>query len=323
MITHKKARDISGLSPERAEKYNNLTEKQKAEKSINGVFHDLRIQAVPKRKTAPSEKVLRGPDNNACIVLGNDRVEKLDTGYGGKGHTQCDAIDLVAGMGGYSPNEQEEMNPNFFVDAARIYISQKTDVDKNFGIGEFGKSEKKGTEEKTKDKKYIGKMGAKSAVAVKADNVRLIGRESIRLVTGTDEKNSQGGTVLAKSGIEIVAMNDTTTLQPLVLGDNLTEFLKKVCDNIDNVSRMLHGYMKYQMKFNEAISNHWHHSPFYASPTTPSEEVMTTGMQCTLEQVMNTELSVIKQATNMQGLKHNYLTESGKKYINSRLNKAN
>jgi hypothetical protein len=323
MTTHKKARDTSGVSKDRREKYEALSEEEKARQCISGVFHDQRVQATPTLKTAPSQKCLRGPDNNAFIIIGNDRVEKLDTGYGGKGHTQCDAIDLVAGMGGYSPKESEEMNPNFFVDAARIYISQKTDVDKNFGIGEFGKAEKKGTEDKPKNKKNGGKMGAKSAVAVKADNVRLIGRETIRLVTGTDDKNSQNGTVLAKSGIEIIAMNDTTTLQPLVLGDNLTEFLKKVCDNIDNVSRMLHGYMKYQMKFNEAISSHWHHSPFFASPTAPSEEVLTTGMQCTLEQAMNTELSVVKMATNMQTTKINYLSPGGKKYINSRLNKVN
>ena len=44
-------------------------------------------------------------------------------------------------------------------------------------------------EQDNKDDKEIGKYGAKSAIAVKADNVRVIGRESIRLVTGTDAQN--------------------------------------------------------------------------------------------------------------------------------------
>ena len=47
-------------------------------------------------------------------------------------------------------------NPNFFLDAARIYISQKTDVDKNFRIGEFGAAEKNIKDNKVKDLKVDG-----------------------------------------------------------------------------------------------------------------------------------------------------------------------
>ena len=156
----------------------------------------------------------RGPDNNAFIIIGNDRVSKPHTGYGGKGHTQCDSIDLVVGMGGHTPREvdKEEQevktNPNFFIDSARIYISQKTDVDKNFGIGEFGRAEE--DEQDNKDDKGIGKYGAKSAIAAKADNIRIIGRESIRLVTGTDSQNSQGGDVLFIATISIPLFDKTS-----------------------------------------------------------------------------------------------------------------
>ena len=158
---------------------------------------------------------------------------------------------------------------------------------------------------------------------MKADNIRIIGRESIRLVTGTDSQNSQGGDVLSKSGIEIVAMNKTNELQPMVLGDNLQELLITIVDNISAVSKVLHGYTKYQMKMNQALQTHTHLSPFFALPTTISQQAMAGGIKSDIETSMKTELSVIKSLTNAQGIKHNYLTESGENFINSRLNKVN
>ena len=340
--TFKRARDLSGMSPLRRELYGEgvLTEEQRVEAGISGVFGTRREQARVMRKMVASETIpaLRGPDNNAFIVIGNDRVSKPHTGYGGKGHTQCDAIDIVAGMGGSNPKEVEatpgapvpgydavhnkiETNPNFFVDAARIYVSQKTDVDKNFGIGEFGKTENSNRD--NKDDKNIGKFGAKSAIAIKADNIRLIGRESIRIVTGTDKFNSQGGEVLSKSGVEIVAMNDVSTLQPMVLGDNLEAALNNMANYIQSLTEIFHAYVKYQMKFNHEVGKHKHKGFFYTREGLKSMEVTAANIQCDVEQVSKTELSVLKQITNLQGFKSNFLFPSGDSYINSRLNKVN
>ena len=67
---------------------------------------------------------------------------------------------------------------SFEADAARIYISELTDIDKNFGVTE-GKS---------------GEMKDRSGIGIKADGVRIIGREGVKIVTGraggTGEKNS-------------------------------------------------------------------------------------------------------------------------------------
>ena len=83
---------------------------------------------------------------------------------------------------------------NFGADAARIYISQLTNVDTNFGISE-GKT---------------GLLKARSAVAIKADGVRIVAREGIKLVTQTDVVNSQGGLSPINDiyGIDLIAMND-------------------------------------------------------------------------------------------------------------------
>ena len=167
----KNARDHCGISEKRLQGFKNLTEKERAQQKVSGVFNSKRLQPMIERETAPSELVVaRGPDNNSFIVVGNDRPGKLHTGWGGKGHTQSDAIDLVAGMGGHCTSEviprnktgasddgteeKVKVNPNFFMDSARIYISAKTDVDKNFGLRKF--------RAKVEDEKDHGKYGAKS-----------------------------------------------------------------------------------------------------------------------------------------------------------------
>jgi hypothetical protein len=142
-------------------------------------------------------------------------------------------------------------------------------------------------------------------------------------VTGTDAKNSQGGDVSGKSGIEIVAMNDTTTLQPMVLGDNLQLALITVIDNLEAIAKIMHGYIKYQMKYNQALQQHTHITPFFALPALPSETAIISGITCDIETATRTELSVLKHLTNLQGIKHNFFTESGDSFINSRLNKVN
>ena len=323
----KKARDLSYISNDRIAGYKQLTEKERGEKKINGLFGNKRMQAMAQRDTLGSELIVgRGPDNNAFIVIGNDRAEKAHTGWGGKGHTQCDAIDIVAGLGGHTPKEVKnkspspnevkiKTNPSFFVDAARIYISQKTNVDKNFGLRKF-----KATVE---DETDIGKYGAKSAIAAKADNIRIIARESLHLVTGTDKFNSQGGEVLGKTGVELIAMNQHEDVQPLVLGDNLQIALITIIDNLEAIAKIMHGYIKYQMKYNQALQQHTHVSPFFGILTLPSEAAIVSGIQCDIETTAKTEISVLKHITNLQGLKTEFLVDSGDSFINSRYNKCN
>tara|TARA_Y100001938_G_scaffold141465_1_gene211270 strand:- start:293 stop:1711 length:1419 start_codon:yes stop_codon:yes gene_type:complete len=334
----KAARDWCGLDPEEKKVIESLPPKE-LEEVAGGVGGDKMTNAMCNRLTLPSEKVVgRSPDGNAFIICGGDRVDNPISGYRGKGHTQCDAIDLVAGLGGFCPKGSEEVeitdvdgstttiqgsvetNPNFFVDAARIYISQKTDVDKNFGIAEFGNQEDPNNEPNEED---IGKYGAKSAVVAKADNIRLIGRESLKLVTGTDEFNSAGGRVSGKHGIELIAMNKIEDLQPLVKGDNLALALTMLVKNVEALAEMFQANMHYQMKFNKALQSHTHITPFFAIRDLPSEPAIMGGIQCDIENMVNTELSVVKHITNLQGFITNFLADSGESYICSSLNKTN
>ena len=118
-------------------------------------------------------------------------------------------------------------------------------------------------------------------------------------------------------------MNDTKSLQPLVLGDNLQLALIIILDNLEALAKITHGYIKYQMKFNQALQQHTHNSPFYGISTLASEPAIIAGIKCDIETGANTELSILKHITNLQGVKHNFLSDSGESFINSRNNKVN
>ena len=59
----------------------------------------------------------------------------------GSGNTHCAAIDLVAGRMGVRATKKDKKrkrvfkNPDFTMDAARVYISQKSDIDTYMGRG--------------------------------------------------------------------------------------------------------------------------------------------------------------------------------------------
>ena len=191
------------------------------------------------------EMIMPGPKEPAQIVIGVDRPSGRASGYGGKGAMQCSTIDLVAGRmsstrKGKGPRDGAMVDNSFAADAARVYISHLTDVDLNFGLAEG----------------QMGSVKGRSAVAMKADGVRVIGREGIKLVTGggngwkgfglRGETNSLGGKLLPAPSIEFIAGNNSGVrwtwgglsnpfekielLQPLVMGENLNDAMDELTD---------------------------------------------------------------------------------------------
>jgi len=154
---------------------------------VKGFDNSVLLEKQPKYRKAESEHVLVHPmgGNNARIILGRDRNSSTSSGYGGKGHTRSGAIDLVVGLQGWSPAEKSSfdkhgkhipgyadknfgsMNVGKPGDAARIYISQRADIDDYFDICEGG----------------VGYSYADSAIGIKADSVRIMSRKGIKLVT--------------------------------------------------------------------------------------------------------------------------------------------
>lgn len=214
-----------------------------------------------------------GKDLGATIVLGRDRPNHIGTGYGGKSDTQCYAIRLTAGHGSCNPGKygmkghypdfvpdkrstadhefamKNFVNPNNYWDGALIYLSQKTDVDKDFSC-------------------HVGSMKqpvvGRSAAVVKADALRFISRDGgIKIIANTDRLHSGGFPTRSTSTIDFIINNDAdgNRLQPLVLGDNLREFLFSLKDAVDELRMQISSLQKEYIKMLGEIASHSHGMP--------------------------------------------------------------
>jgi len=218
----KKLLDLSNITDQKT--------REQVELGVGSFFCANVIEKIPAFDKAPCEHVYRG-SHNSEIVLGRDRHESWASGAGGHGLLQSGMIDLVAGRGqlvmaanqkNNAPNPLEgveRIGPMFHADAARVYITQKSeDIDQYFGL-----------------KPSRGPSPVmKSAIATKADHIRVIGREKIRIYCGQGnfegfepgigETNSLGQR-LSNQVIELQV--GSLESHPMVLGNKLVKYLKK------------------------------------------------------------------------------------------------
>jgi len=206
----------------------------------NSVVEEPRVNFV----AAGNNILLTDSTKNVGIVIGSDRPSTQASGYGGKGAQKANTIDLVVGRiasnsklpDGYS------VNNSFSGDAARIYISQMTDIDINFGI-EPGQA---------------GRIKGRSGIGIKADAVRIIGREGVKIVSGRSyafkghglfgEQNSRGGKITQPAPpIELIAGNikqesgflglgpTTRILQGVAKGEHVRDAFRELSEIVDDI----------------------------------------------------------------------------------------
>jgi len=279
-----------------------------------GTFNSRLIEAVPTYIQTDSEIVIKN-ENNAWLVLGRDRPGPTLSGYGGRGDTQSAAIDICVGRMAANPASRAYVDPDFKVDAARIYVSQKTDVDANFGIreglvGSFLPFERPG-----------------SAVAMKADAVRIMARDGgIKLVTGIDRINSQGGQSSGGNyiGIDLMAGNDDSDMQPIVKGANMSKCIEELNNDVKELAGIVESLAKEVQSLSSAVSGHFHISPTYGGPTSSGPILSSWApiIAGKVQALVSTNLATF--TLNRASFKHKYLEPtSGELYINSEHNHTN
>jgi hypothetical protein len=236
------------------------------------------------------------------------------------------------------PKDGIKVDPNFFTDAARIYISQKADIDQYFGLAEG----------------HAGLSETRSAIGIKADAVRVIAREhGIKLVTGKGnisgagtggEKNSNGGMIKVYNGVELIGGNDTedeyltnlfgfnfstsfaipgakkiSRLQPMVKGENLVECLEEVIDSLTDINSALLSFVRTQEIYNTTTSTNIGAITTALLPLAPAGVVQTGVTASTkITNITNVTDVCSKLVTNLQLLRMNYLKHTSKLFINSR-----
>ena len=302
MSNNKKAVDTSGLNRQQRQKQTNTPVELR--NTVNqGTFGESRVEAVPNFIQTESEHVISNK-NNSWIVLGRARPRGIASGYGGAGDTQAACIDLCVGRMSANPVSDAYVDPDFNNDAARIYISQKTDIDYNFTLA-------KGT---------VGESKTKSGIGIKADGIRIIGREGIKIVTSTDSSLSTGKKTKSIGNIDLIAGNDDDLLEPAVKGRQLVTLLEKIMKQISDVNNALCGFMTAQMGYNASIASHTHQcaGPWGAPTAFPSFELLTASSTIAINLGSKTGPSMAIAEMNKAGIKLNSLEPMGADYILSR-----
>ena len=284
-----------------------------AKDPTQGIYNEHIMEGFPQYLAAPGEKVISG-ENNTWIVLGRDRPSGLESGKGGAGETHCGTVSIVVGRHGVkasSVNDRGQKlwaNPDIVKDAATLYISQTTDVDKNFGLtaGQIGESK------------------SKSAIAMKADDLRLVARQGIKLTTGTDTKNSRDQKVEGNYGVDLIGGNDDGDMQPMVKGKNLVKALEEFNTEVKKLNGILIGFIKYQSQFNIATMFHHHITMFPLMPTLPPIHSWSQMISEYINMQTRSVRSLATQKYRLSIWKQHYLQPYGKKagsdnrtYINS------
>jgi hypothetical protein len=305
---------------------------------LAGLSNTIMKESVPKYNDAPCERVEKG-QNNTFIILGRDRPMGFASGYGGRGHTQAGAIDIVVGLQGWGPQHKMLVEKNFGSmgndkpgDAARIYISQKADIDQYFDIceGSIGNSEKL------------------SAIGIKADSVRIMARRGIKIVTGQSpqQRTSKDGKIEGQFGIDLIAGNrdnvpaipgkgnirmiggfkvstDQPYLQPIPKGINLRDCLLATMDIVLKINTMMTDFLARQMIINSTIAKAPIIGAGGSGPVTSFSTSQPTVAGLNLKLFSNTWEGLLKQQKTITFMKANYLSPIGAVYINSRYNRTN
>ncbi len=245
--------------------------------NLNGFYNTLITnEKMPTYEQAENETIIprkRKPGNNSYIIFGKDRPADLSSGNGGRGLLGSNSIDIVVGLASSHKGQDAEyfdkdtmVGKNIFTDAARIYVSQRTDLDRHFGITEG------------KQNNFSNTKG--SGIAVKADNVAILGRKTVTIRAGqaygknlgeNGETDADGRKIdTGKNRIDFIGAQGLT-LQPVVRGDELTKYLRKLAAYIkDNTNAILQLHNDVS-NLRDALGKHTHITP--SGPSAPSIEL--------------------------------------------------
>lgn len=288
--------------------------------NYSGVANKNQLEILTNFNQTDGELLLRGK-TNSFIVLGRDRIQGPGSGKGGSGHNQASSIDLIAGHGGTRPvgainGIQILSDKNFSNDSARLYISQLTDLDKHLGIPkQFIKSA---------DTKVDVQLGdSRSGIAAKADVIRLVARENIKICTHHKGVNSLDNQI-HPGGVDIIAGIDNLKKelipQPMVKGSNLKELMEKVLNTCQSIQMSVTRLLEQQVKINSTLENHSHQ----LIDTSVTDKPLNSQKIGALNQdLINTQISHLMNMLDFNKISSDYLADGKEKSINSSYNRVN
>ena len=292
-----------------------------------GFNNNFIIETFSRPRMTNSQTLFQGK-NNSYIRFQRDQDASAASGAGGRGFTQCGAIDLVAGLNSANSTINDERDPNPFNDASRIYLTQKGKINHYFGVA-------KGSS--------IGKERWSAGIAIKSDNVNIIGRNHIKLVTSrarinSKEKNAQGGLLDGSGKIDLIAGNFSgketvesfeifgfkipirkkKVLQPIPKGENLKDLLNEILNKLSDIQGFTLDNRRAILEVATNYTTHIHpgfagNIPVVTTPTPMALVVLPT---------ITREFAKIPEqvigSVNIANLRENYLNPNFPEFINSK-----
>tara|TARA_R100000426_G_scaffold58175_2_gene41348 strand:+ start:675 stop:1649 length:975 start_codon:yes stop_codon:yes gene_type:complete len=321
-----KREKVSNLNPY-AENASGLTAGQLVDQDLTAGDNVTQVSSDSEKKFG------KGGTN---ITIGPDQPAEIGTGAPAAEGEQSMRITVGAskGLKVKSPESadgvalQANKNPN--LDATTIYASSGgSSARENFGLSAGAAGKTKGAH-----------------VAIKSTDVAIAARNSIVLTTRTDTHNENGQPVAASiNGIELMAGNDDSDLQPIVKGSNLVDAMTDMAKQIQALIDTVEIIRKQVADVNTAAAKHTHPdiinmviSMFAAALDEDPRKVLKklTGgstlvspslqKQCQLSNKWMNEVvakNLKKTTVNIKNHENQYLSEAGTKCINSRHNKGN
>ena len=193
----------------------------------------------------------------------------------------------------------------------------------------------------------VGRSYSDSAIGMKADEIRILARKGIKLVTQKNPpgRNSLDGKIGVVYGIDLIAGNrDAKTglqglskgnpefgskrtlayLQPIPKGDNLEEYLRKIHSNVQLLNACVSGLLLIMPRLSSAVlSPKTVIGPLSAgsiSTASPPDIVNVTSYNILAQKQFG---NLSKARIDMLAYEIDYLHEAGAIYINSRYNRTN
>ena len=242
------------------------------------------LQPVVKRL---GNEVVEENRHNASIVLGRDyRYDKLNDTSIGMVDVACGRIGNIDAKGFLHPQgDGSHSTGDFAADAARIYIAQKTDIDRLLGF----------EGRKSPNEAPISEFSnSRSAIGLKADAIRVVSRDpkaGISLVVEPDSmgmragKNSQGGAVAGdKGGVNLIGTGgDNDNMDYMVKAEPLAAALAEMAWYIQKLENILWGFMSHQKDFNRAVAAATDVEAFYAAKGIPDPNKVAANQMTTLK----------------------------------------
>ena len=296
--------------------------------NLNGIFNTINeYETMPTYESAEAETVLPRKikqGNNSYIIFGKDRPADLTSGFGGKGIMGSNCIDIVVGLASSHKDQAAEyfdqttmVGKNVFTDAARIYISQRTDLEHHFGLVEPKFQE----ESKTKG----------SGIAIKADHVAMLGRKTITIRAGqahgknlgaNGETDADGRKIDTADNRILLIGSQGLKLEPVVRGEKLQQYLNKLSEYIQKNTSAIMELQGKISKLRLTLARHTHVVPTPGGLALPSGQLILDTAIKTPEDALDTLFNFNSKLRQTLDEINSLGTEDGIKLRNNILSKT-